>query len=95
MSLEVLLAIHWRELIDSADAYSLFVTPDLIAFCGHPCTSLSDKYNSPLLHLDVLDILTLPKHADQKRMRQALKQAIDYGTAISLECGIRARSVPR
>ncbi|KAF7973089.1 hypothetical protein HWV62_16294 [Athelia sp. TMB] len=62
----------------------IFITPQLLAFLGLPFASVEDKFNSRLLHTDLLELITGDDKAHQKALRQTAKSIVKSGKPGSL-----------
>ncbi|KAI5476889.1 NmrA-like domain containing protein [Pseudohyphozyma bogoriensis] len=71
------------------DREVLFVTPNFLEACGLPHSTPDEKFSSPLLHADVLDILKFRNKADAKVLGQQIKTAIAEAHPASIPCGVR------
>ncbi|TDL16881.1 hypothetical protein BD410DRAFT_590344 [Rickenella mellea] len=66
-----------------------FVTPQMLAYLGLPCTTSAELYSSPIIGSDVTSCLTGGEKAETKRLRTGVKEAIRKGQSLSVTCGIK------
>lgn len=76
-------------LIFSTDRQVLFVTAGFLEAIALSTSSLADVANSPLLHVDILDLVTFKTKAERTVYLPKLTEAIKAARPISIPCGIR------
>lgn len=69
----------------------LFVTSAFLRFCGLPGATAQEVYSSPLVHMDILDLVTADTKAAMRDLRTIFNSAIRDGRSLSVSCGIRVR----
>lgn len=72
-----------------ADHRILFVTSPFLRFCGLPGTSLRDVFASPLIHSDLLKLLTGATSAEKKEARAKVKATVRKGESASFPTVLR------
>ncbi|KAL8277924.1 hypothetical protein RQP46_009743 [Phenoliferia psychrophenolica] len=69
----------------------LFATPEFLYCCGLQPMSRAQLDASPILHMDLLDLIEGKTSAEGRQARAALKAAIDGTKKVSVACRIRLR----
>lgn len=74
----------------------LFVSSGLLRFIGLPGASMRDVFESPLVHMNLVDDLLVsdPRGVagiTDSEVRKRVKKAVKEGRSDSLPCGIRLR----
>lgn len=60
-----------------------------LRFCGLPASTPSEVNNSPLLGLDLLDLIKGDSVTATNELRKAVKRAVEEGKPASLACGVK------
>jgi hypothetical protein len=70
----------------------LFVTAAFLRCCGLPGSKPQDVCTSPLIHMDILDIVEAESGpSGNDVLRKSLAVAITEGRSLAVRCGIRLR----
>lgn len=68
----------------------IFVTRELLQFFGLPYASPKDLFSSPLIHSDLLSILSGGDRTATKALRATGREAVSAGQGFSITAGVRA-----